>query len=106
MSTVLMESTRAAEPAPDSGRTRYHLSGEQVQFFDENGYLVLRDWIPPALRRYREAYPGAAQFDWRVSEEYRPVSLGDEDVELKVAHTAHTLGSYCSAGDAPGRKAG
>lgn len=71
-----------------------------------------RDWverrlrlIPPALRRYREAYPDADQFDWRVSDEYRPAALGDEDVELKVAHTAHTLGSYCSAGDAPGKKA-
>ncbi|GER88848.1 hypothetical protein KDW_30100 [Dictyobacter vulcani] len=29
--------------------TAYHLSAEQIQFFDENGYLVLRQWIPQDL---------------------------------------------------------
>lgn len=29
--------------------SRFHLTGEQIRHFDENGYLVLRDWIPPDL---------------------------------------------------------
>ena len=36
-------------PPPAAPRTPYHLSHEQVQFFDENGYLILRQWIPPQL---------------------------------------------------------
>ncbi len=37
-------------------RTPYHLTEEQVRFFDENGYLVLRNWIPKGLlRRLQEA---------------------------------------------------
>jgi ectoine hydroxylase-related dioxygenase (phytanoyl-CoA dioxygenase family) len=37
-------------PAPEaSPTTPYHLSPEQIRFFDENGYLVLRGWIPPEL---------------------------------------------------------
>lgn len=30
---------RSVHPGP------YHLSDEQVRFFDENGYLILRAWI-------------------------------------------------------------
>jgi ectoine hydroxylase-related dioxygenase (phytanoyl-CoA dioxygenase family) len=34
----------------------YHLTPEQVQFFDDNGYLILRNWIPQELvRRLRGA---------------------------------------------------
>lgn len=34
----------------------YHLTEEQVRFFDENGYLVLRKWIPDELlQRLQEA---------------------------------------------------
>lgn len=37
----------------------YHLSQEQVQFFDDHGYLILRNWIPgDLLERLRGA--GAA----------------------------------------------
>ena len=41
----------AARPYPPATgpRTPYHLSHEQVQFFDEHGYLILRQWIPPRL---------------------------------------------------------
>ena len=30
-------------------RSRYHLSEEQLRFYDDNGYLILRNWItgPP-----------------------------------------------------------
>lgn len=30
-------------------RTPYHLTDEQIRFFDENGYLILRNWIPKDL---------------------------------------------------------
>lgn len=42
---------------PDTAqRSPYHLSPEQVRFFDDNGYLVLRNWIPqPLLSRLQEA---------------------------------------------------
>src|SRR6185369_7668913 len=36
-------------PPPVAPRTPYHLTPEQIQFFDDNGYLLLRQWIPPRL---------------------------------------------------------
>jgi ectoine hydroxylase-related dioxygenase (phytanoyl-CoA dioxygenase family) len=56
--------------------------------------------IPLALRRHREAFPQAAQFEWRVSGEFRPELGDDEAAELRVAHVVNMPGSYCSAGDA------
>ncbi len=40
-------------------RTAYHLTEEQVRFFDENGYLVLRQWIPQDILQKLQA-AGAA----------------------------------------------
>lgn len=34
---------------PNFPRSRYHLTPEQLLFFDENGYLILRNWIPAGL---------------------------------------------------------
>jgi ectoine hydroxylase-related dioxygenase (phytanoyl-CoA dioxygenase family) len=56
--------------------------------------------IPLGMRRYAAAYPGEAQFDWNVSDAFRPEMSNDEAVELRVAHMTHMSGSYCSAGDA------
>lgn len=43
-------------PTPVSPRSSFHLSEEQVRFFDENGYLVLKNWITgDLLQRLREA---------------------------------------------------
>jgi len=37
-------------PAPEaSPATPHHLSPDQIRFLDDNGYLVLRNWIPPQL---------------------------------------------------------
>jgi ectoine hydroxylase-related dioxygenase (phytanoyl-CoA dioxygenase family) len=36
-------------PAPQTPRSPYHLSPEQIRFFDENGYLVLKHWITGEL---------------------------------------------------------
>jgi ectoine hydroxylase-related dioxygenase (phytanoyl-CoA dioxygenase family) len=37
------------------GRSPYHLSEEQIAFFDENGYLILRNWIPQDLLQRLQA---------------------------------------------------
>ena len=62
------------------------------------------DWIERRmrvlpLRRYQETAPHAPQFDWQVSDEFRPVRQGNEQEELRIAHLSHTPGSHCSAGD-------
>src|SRR4051812_21169919 len=36
-------------PAPAAPRSPYHLTPEQVRFYDDNGYLVLRNWLPPKM---------------------------------------------------------
>jgi ectoine hydroxylase-related dioxygenase (phytanoyl-CoA dioxygenase family) len=56
--------------------------------------------IPLALRRHAAAYPHDPAFAWRVSDEFRPDVTDDEAAELRVAHSVHMAGSYCSAGDA------
>src|SRR5689334_8347198 len=54
---MLAEETPGVVTAPTITPTRpYHLSAEQVRFFDENGYLILRNWIPAdLLGRLQEA---------------------------------------------------
>jgi Phytanoyl-CoA dioxygenase (PhyH) len=66
-----------------------------------------REWIerrmrliPLGLRRYRERYPAAVQFDWRPADIFRPSPGQSEAEELKIAHLVHMSGSWCSAGDA------
>ena len=66
-----------------------------------------RNWIdrrlrllPVALRHHARAFPDAPQFDWQVTDEFRPEPTGDEAEELRVAHVVNMAGSYCSAGDA------
>ena len=53
--------------------------------------------IPLALKKYVTSHPHQEQFDWRVSDDLRPQPLSDDATELKVAHTWHMAGSYCSA---------
>lgn len=39
-----------------ASQSSYHLTPEQIQFFDHNGYLILRNWIPqPLLERLQAA---------------------------------------------------
>lgn len=60
--------------------------------------------IPPALRHYKAAFPNSPQFEWQISDEFRPIPQGTEAEELKIAHVVHMTGSYCSAGDVPLKK--
>jgi hypothetical protein len=53
-----------------------------------------------ALRRHQETFPSSDQYQWNVSSEFRPQVSNDEETELRIVHTVHLPGSYCSAGDA------
>lgn len=55
--------------------------------------------VPPALDLHQRAFPDLPQFTWRVSDELRPGSDGGE-LDLRLAHTVTTPGTYCSAGNA------
>lgn len=52
------------------------------------------------LGRHAAAFPAAPQYDWRISDEFRPTPLADEAEDLRVMHNGHLPGAYCSAGDA------
>ena len=56
--------------------------------------------VPLALDARQQAHPEAAPFNWRPDEALRPERLTDAREELKVAHSVHTPGMWCSAGDA------
>ncbi|MBI1278247.1 MAG: hypothetical protein GC179_08985 [Anaerolineaceae bacterium] len=56
--------------------------------------------IPLGLKRYQDQYPADEQFQWHVSDQFRPAMSNDEEAELRVVHKVHMAGSYCSAGDA------
>lgn len=65
------------------------------------------DWIerrlrlvPLALEAHEQAHSDAAPFDWQPDEGLKPTRLADAQEELKVAHSSHTPGMWCSAGDA------
>lgn len=39
-----------------AGRSRFHLTADQIRFYDDNGYLILRQWVMgDLLRRLQEA---------------------------------------------------
>lgn len=40
---------------PVKTQTPYHLTDEQIQFFDDHGYLILRNWIPQDLLQKLQA---------------------------------------------------
>ena len=63
------------------------------------------DWMDARLRLVplalaeRARWVGADErFDWRISPDLRPVVSDDVEAELRVVHTAHTPGEWCSAG--------
>jgi ectoine hydroxylase-related dioxygenase (phytanoyl-CoA dioxygenase family) len=51
-------------------RSPYHLTAEQLRFFDENGYLILRNWIPKdLLTRLQAAANRWIEQGWAVNED-------------------------------------
>ncbi len=85
-------------------RTIYYEFRSAEQILEEGPWD--RSWVdkrlrllPVALEAYVRANPTHAAYVWRVDPGLRP---GPADgSELRVVHTAHSPGSYCSAGDVP-----
>jgi len=67
-------------PAPAAPRSRFHLTEEQINFFDENGYLVLRQWVTGPLLEHLQA----AGSQW--IEQGQGQSVGDDYNFAKRAH--------------------
>lgn len=56
METHIESSAATSTSTWHTARSPYHLTEEQIRFFDENGYLVLRNWIPQdMLAKLQEA---------------------------------------------------
>ena len=53
-------------------KTKYHLSEEQINFFNENGYLILRKWVPGDLLKYLQD----ASDKW-IEEAHEKIESGD-----------------------------
>ncbi len=53
--------------------------------------------IPIGLQAYESRFPSEAQFPWTPDPEFLQTVSTDQAAELRIVHTAHTPGSYCSA---------
>lgn len=89
-------------------RTIYYEFRAAEQIFAEGPWDA--EWVdrrlrllPVALTRHDEGMPDAERFAWNADESLRPVTRGDADDELRIAHGVHSPGSYCSAGSVPFR---
>ncbi|MFZ4816669.1 MAG: phytanoyl-CoA dioxygenase family protein [Phototrophicaceae bacterium] len=87
-------------------RTIYYEFRAAEQIMSEGPWDA--DWVdkrirlvPLGLESYKQSYPDAPQFTWNVSDEFRPISSGDRETELRVVHKVHTEGAWCSAGSVP-----
>lgn len=56
--------------------------------------------IPIGQQAFHSQFPSEVEFDWSPSPEFRQDVSNDVDTELRIVHTAHTPGSYCSASSA------
>ncbi len=56
--------------------------------------------LPLALATWQQAHPEKVPFNWQPDEALKPVGRSDAQEELKVTHSVHTPGMWCSAGDA------
>jgi hypothetical protein len=54
--------------------------------------------VPLALAERARWTRPEERFEWRISPDLRPVVSDDVAAELRVVHTAHTPGEWCSAG--------
>ncbi len=62
-------------------------------------WMAARLRLLPLALAERARWVGADdRYDWRLSPELRPVVSDDHEAELRVVHTAHTPGEWCSAG--------
>lgn len=82
-------------------RTIYYEFRPAAQILEEGPWD--RAWVearsrllPVALRTHATWRPDVPPFVWRPSDALRPDPVGDDDTELRVAHEAHSPGSWCS----------
>lgn len=54
--------------------------------------------LPLALKEYARANRGKQLFTWNISGEFAPDVHDDDEAELRIAHSIHSPGSFCSAG--------
>jgi ectoine hydroxylase-related dioxygenase (phytanoyl-CoA dioxygenase family) len=80
----------------------YHLTSEQLQFFDENGYVLLKNWIPQdLLKRLQDAsntwiHNGiTATSDDPLAIDYKYARRGDKQVFWRVDYV-HNKGQSVS----------
>jgi hypothetical protein len=54
--------------------------------------------VPLALAERARWVGPDEQFEWRIAPDLRPIVSEDVEAELRVVHTVHTPGEWCSAG--------
>ncbi len=76
-----------AQPVAGYGTESYHLSAQEVEFFDRNGYLILRNRIPePLLRRLQ-----VATADMIATGEALPADSDSTDFRFANRTTGRTM---------------
>lgn len=92
-------------------RTIYYEFRSAQQIFAEGPWNV--DFVDQRLRlvalgmdEWKRQNPGEDGFAWNLAEDLVPVMGSDVDTELRVAHSRHSPGSYCSAGNVATRPNG
>lgn len=72
-------------------RSPHHLTPDQIQFFDDNGYLVLRNWIPHDLLARLQA-AGQAWIETGLAQETdRPDDAAHGDFAFQFVHGQRTM---------------
>jgi len=106
---VLLHDVMVAHGSPEvEGKTRrrtiYYEFRAAEQILSEGPWD--REWvdrrlklIPWGLQAYQSAFPERDSFDWHIDDALRPAVSEERDEDLRVVHTVHTQGLYCSAGD-------
>jgi phytanoyl-CoA dioxygenase PhyH len=84
-------------------RTIYYEFRAAEQIRDEGPWDT--EWVdrrlrllPLALAEHAVARPDVRQFEWSPDAALRPEPAADRADELRIIHTGHTPGTYCSAG--------
>jgi hypothetical protein len=88
--------------AADAQRRTIYVEFRAAQSILEDGPWT-PEWMDARLRLIPLALAESARwtdetFTWRISPDLRPVVTDDVEAELRVVHTAHTPGEWCSAG--------
>ncbi len=73
-------------------RTPYHLTPEQIAFFDANGYLILRNWVPAdLLTRLQDAGDAWIQQGWDFQAEGASADSDADDYNFSDRPTGRVM---------------